>query len=417
MKILDYLKYKTNYHYAKNSFGSMENPYVTFDGNKFSYTCTNGEKIYFSNGMKNDKRSIEVKAVYNISQEKIGEAKFSHFEKVYCDGYTTTKLFYRTEEDLNTSNPFESKIIEYLEGELSTTKKESTKYYRQNDSGSPVCFLVRDTCETVTQADAVKDIFEIKSKKPLTRKVKTITQIRKPQCEENATLENFETLFNKTKVTYKLGDKKVYEHSDTTLHTCTDDKVELSKSKSKITISENGGKLVLENDKVRSASGNLGKKLFTDRSLCIGSNEKEFFNHIVESYSFPEKLYDGSSFSFDIANHSKEDLATPEYLEDKFYAISFEKDGKIISKQEISDTLNKSLDEDLDEDFVIPVINLDDETEFQSYSLTDLLKDDESCSEQDLVDLIDSFYLTDESIDSVDESKSIDSVPNDTKEQ
>ena len=33
-----------------------------------------------SNGIKNNNRTIEIKAVYNIDQSTIGNAKFSHLE-------------------------------------------------------------------------------------------------------------------------------------------------------------------------------------------------------------------------------------------------------------------------------------------------------------------------------------------------
>lgn len=371
MNILNYLKSSINKHFTKTNYGTEENPNISFNKDKFSCSYLEKDKLILSNGIVNGDKSLELKAVYNLSKEKTGKANFSHFEKEYNDGNETIKLFYKSIDDVVSNRLFKSVQISFEDGYFSTSKKVSQKLYKLDENNKPVCFFVRDTCTNKTNADSMKDFLGVKSSKLLIRTIKTSSQLRHMNLSSgNVTPKNFQTLTNETKVKYSLPDKTVllYKNQESYSHDGTF--LKLKKNTASLKQSRKG-EIVFEDDKMIEASGDLALNFLHKKQSGIESN-KDYFEKLVKSYCYPDHLQDVCALSNNTNQTTSVDFSQVDFLEDKFFCIGFDKNSHYISKFDIHSSLLESISNFSDSINVIEKPNdpneIDDDKDFDTYS-------------------------------------------------
>ena len=344
MNIFDYTRVSLNKYLAKTNYGREDKPNITFNGDKFFYSYADKKHVVLSNGILNGDKTIELKAIYNLSNSKTGKAVFSHFEKSFEDSFESTTLFYKSIDDVVNNRLYRSVTSSFEQSEKSTSKKVSQKQYKLNSNNKPVCFFVRDTCTNKINADTVRGLFNIKKGiQPLTRTIKTITTLRNMSLDENISMDNFKTLTNETKIKYRLGDKKILSFKEFDTHSSKGDSVYLKKSGSFLRFAEyHKGKIIFENDNLKEATGNLAVDFLNQKKNANETN-KIRFDRLVKSYCYPNELQDVCSLHNNIKEHIEQDQSKEDFLEDKFFCLGFSQDSHYISKFDIHSSMLQTI--------------------------------------------------------------------------
>lgn len=341
MNIFDYLKSSVNKHFAKTNYGTEENPNISFNKDRFSCSYLENDNLIISNGIVSGDMSLELKAIYALSQDKTGIANFSHFEKEYINGNESIRLCYKTIDDVVAGRLFKSVQTVFEDGYFSTSKKVSQKLYKLDENNKPISFFVRDTCTNKTNADSLKNFLDVKSSKPLIRTIKTSSQLRNINLSTDVTPENFQSLTNETKVKYSVDDKTILFYKNQENYSQNNHHLNLTDSSSLLKQS-NKGKIVFKNDKLSEADGELGLNYLNKKQSQITS-DKENFQHLINQYCYPEQLQDVCSLSTNIYLNIDTDYTQEDFLENKFFYTSLDSFSNPVSKYDIHSSLLETI--------------------------------------------------------------------------
>ena len=298
--------------------------------------------------------------------------KFSHFEKTYDDNFESITLFYSSVDDLVRNNLFKSISTSYEESEKSASEKVSEKLYKLNSDNKPVCFFMRDTCTNKTNANCQKNLLEINSNRPLIRTIKNITQLRNVDLSQgHVSPENFQSLLNETSIKFSLDDKRILTYRNIEGYSSKNDHIKLKKNSAYINLYNFKGKIAIENDSIKEASGNLAMT-YLKTKYPSSATERDKFNNLIKTYCYPESLHDICSLSNNTCINASIDQSSEDFLEDKFFSLGFERYTHFISKFDIHSALNES------------IYNFKEDVDLIHESTTEIIKDNESGSELSL---------------------------------